>query len=408
MADEQSSGRDNAEPKIVEDRNSAGGKADPTTLFQLICEGWNAFKLFGFFVGLFLALFGLTLWLLPCLLTQIAAVSSGDVSISIGNASLAIELKSAGVKTITRVINVPAHRVLVPTDLELKEGDEVTITATGLVSTLDLSGVHEHLPYDINRLVKAKLLGPYQERIEEKNDPIDKLLWDELKHDSMSIDQVLATELAKELVAREYRMSWRDPEGEYVFQVARVVDKPLKKGVDHDFAVDHKMCPKAEFGSLVAYFGPADERGTGNCHANFPPRENFGQEDRKKRTRKIGENTLIEYKDGIIKVASDPTPLDVKLFKSKTVTLYLGVNDSVLDKDSLEQFISKKEEVTPKDPRIAIYEFQQKLCELADSEERGKGRKSGPSFVNSLWYSDNRGSFTVIIEQKRKLSRFCR
>lgn len=402
------------EPPDNDNEGAGGASGLPTankkTVFQLICDGnrKNAVRLVGFSLAMLLGIYFISLWLLPCILSRIAAQTGGELQISAGKSGITLAVTSPRGKKTIRVINVPANVVLTRA-IEIKEGEEVLISASGLVSTAPFSNWFGLLP--------GRATGSCQDAEIDHLDFVLTKLWavggdprlrSAKSQFSRLPEKLLAKELVREILTREYRVNWRGPDGDHLYSLGRTMDQVdaqtgLAKDL-HDFSKSHRLHPYEEWGCLVGYCCPIGEC----CGDRFPGLPQKWEAARENRTFKIGSYAKVRLREGRITVHGMNDELKWAPTNSKEglshVVLYLGVNDTILSEGDLDELIKKEQ--CHESAHYMTHRFQNQLCKLADNLEKGDRKQGWPHFRDSIWYMDNTGFFTVVIEQEHKRGTF--
>jgi hypothetical protein len=296
-------------------------------------------------------------------------IQSGPGEFSAGPNGFTI--KTSGGSRITSVMIVPACRLDNYTDIWLRDGDKVTIKATGFVDT----GAFINWEEIFCKTEKLKSI---------RNEPMQKRYCFPKPGNAPMTDRSpvpepidkIAAELLSIQLRNDYRFTWRDPDGNLEYAVD---PKLLMVDPENDPVFETLKARKdSKYGCLLGYLS------YGNA-SDFPK----GKID-KDRVIEIGRNNELYFSGGIVR---DDKGSKIEVSGNK-IYLYLLVNDCILNKGDLENLLSKSQRLQHEYGLQLAFFDPQALSPKSPAEEWERK-------LRSLWYLNNAGSFTVVIEKNR-------
>ncbi|MBI4964238.1 MAG: hypothetical protein HY913_13245 [Desulfomonile tiedjei] len=322
------------------------------TLVRILNDGW----LFGKLILLLLILgVSVTVFLhhfLPGILRGVASASRGGLKFSANLNGVTIETAGG---FITRVITVPAYSMENYTDVWLKDGEAVEITATGFVETGNFTDW------------KQVLAATKAEEIIHKKYDLPK---DEAAESTLKI----AKQLLYLQLGNNYRFAWRNPDGNLEYNLD---NKMLELDpANRDMIEEKKALPNHPYGCLLGYLSYKDGR-------DFPEGPLAPE-----RVIKIGKENRLEFSRRVVTHRYGAANVS----RSK-VYLYLLVNDCIIEKSLLATLADRSEKLG--------HEYKLQACFFDPAlPDRSCDPTAWQRKMRGLWYLNNAGSFTVVINKQ--------
>jgi hypothetical protein len=306
-------------------------------------------------------------------------IRGGPAEFSVGPAGVILKTSAGGVSKIATVITVPACRLENYTGIWLTDGDTVEIKATGFVDTGNF--------FDWN--AASDKVGGVRTAIYE-------ILREKYDLPAPGNSENSIHKIAKDLffmqLLNEYRFTWRQPDGKLAYPLQSELISADKGGC-YKAILGKMKAHDTEYGCLLGYLAYDDPK----QHA---PRLNSGDLAGRdfpdgdldpKRVFKIGHENVLVFSGGVV---SHNNGNKISISRRK-VFLCLFVNDCVVKKADLETLCQVPGHLQHG------YKLQMSLLDQTSLLQKEASSVEWQRKLRELWYLDNSGSFTVVIEKKQ-------
>jgi len=211
-------------------------------------------------------------------------------------------------------------------------------------------------------------------------------------------DRSLADEIIKRQHMEDLRFSWRNADGALVYDIDEKLLVCDEKNEDKIASFKLVNNDDADFGCLLGYFAHEDEvrRNTKTAAEDLCIVSEDGtfQLDRA-RFFKIGRGARVSFQgDGIaVEGKSDSIP-----FGWRKATLFIVVNDCIMTRENFDSLCGEGSGVI-----MADYRFQRSFYENKTFVGTpGCDLKGWQKSLAAIWFWNNIGSFTVVIEKRTR------
>jgi hypothetical protein len=391
-----------------------------------ITQKWNWVAIC-FWSGLFL--FVCSPWFLDLLIKR----SDEQIGLKIGSSGLEISLKKGSREWETgHIISVPAYWINTePTGIVLKEGDILTLNASGLVQTSWESDLDTF--FMDNNEAQEKLLKVHFATIHE-GVLSESICCDErIYAPGLQKRNALNSESKRSLIPyyqtlkHALNYEWRDPEGFFVYSDRPAGNQADKNGdllaganvrdckIESKIHDRYKLKSNVRFGTLIGFcseIGGRVEPVEMQIWDKMKKEETvndlkeiLGREkayDAEGLLFVVGEKAEIKFENGEIRVYRHKEPTYVrKAWPHPEAHLYLAVNDIVVRKKALEDL--EKATCTEMKRASLTFALQNKMIFNKEKEDdSGNNKIIRPNLLQQqIWYVDNLGHFMVVAKKTR-------
>ncbi len=255
-------------------------------------------------------------------------------------------------------ISVAASRMASPTGIQLRPGDKLRIFASGAICTDSFYN--------------------WLEKIPTPND----------------IPKELTNQTAQLEWRLSYNPSWRNPEGERRFNLK---DESFSGDVKlHHAHERHKLLPRISYGCLLGFV--MEGVNTDEDHDILRAVIKEHRENNGMHIFPIGKEEVVNWDEKRHELRFEKHPHAPINMKTDQGRLVLLINDVVFSKETLDDLISVANKFKDK-PSADSYVLCRELFGTRLAQSFTNDKISFEEFVSELWYFDNKGTFSVVIEK---------